>query len=197
MAGMILKPREFQRLLLIRIGERPLADELDQNNMTFGRSNEVDESIPLSESSVDSQLMSLLSRAGLVKDRSAAGPVLQRRSMAASADAPFKSIGGENSSEPVLKKIAAAYNGYRRNVLRKAASISQFMTTDPQLRADLFGSSMAEAFACGIDKVASSASVLSPDSLAYLVGAYTDRDIHMTEEVVSSLALTGAVAEAA
>ena len=48
----------------------------------------------------------------------------------------------------------------------------------------------------GVEKV-SSASVLSPDSLAYLVGAYTDRDLHMTDEVVASLALTGAVAEAA
>lgn len=197
MAGMVLKPREFQRMILIRIGERPLADDLDSKGMTFPRSNEVDESIPLNESSVDSDLMELLSRIGLVKDRSAAGPTLQRRSASGSADAPFKSIGGENtSSEPVLKKIAAAYNGYRRSLLKKAASISHFMTTDPQLRADIFGSGMVEAFACGIDKVASS-SAFSPDSLAYLVGAYTDRDIHMTNEVVSSLALTGAIVEAA
>ena len=95
-----------------------------------------------------------------------------------------------------MKKLASAYNGYRRSMLKKAASIAQFMTTDPQLRADLFGSSMVEAFAGGIDKVAST-SVLSPDSLAYLVGAYTDRDMHMTKDVVSSLAQTGAVSEAA
>ncbi len=196
MAGMVLKPREFQRMILIRIGERPLADDLDNKGMTFPRSNEVDESIPLRESSVDSDLMELLSRIGLIKDRSAAAPALARRASSGSADAPFRSIGGENTSEPVLKKIAAAYNGYRRSLLKKAASISHFMTTDPQLRADLFGSSMAEAFACGIDKVAS-ASAFSPDSLAYLVGAYTDRDIHMTKEVVASLALTGAVVEAA
>jgi hypothetical protein len=55
---------------------------------------------------------------------------------------------------------------------------------------------MAQAFAGGVDKVAS-ASVLGPDSLAYLVGAYTNRDMHLTDEVVASLALTGAVAEAA
>ena len=196
MAGMVLKPREFQRMILIRIGERPLADDLDSKGMTFPRSNEVDESIPLNESSVDSGLMGILSQLGLIKDRSAAAPALSRRTSFGSADAPFRSLGGENSSEPVLKKIAAAYNGYRRSLLKKAASISNFMTTDPQLRADLFGSSMAEAFACGIDKVAT-ASVFSPDSLAYLVGAYTDRDMHMTKEVVSSLALTGAVVEEA
>jgi hypothetical protein len=198
MAGMVLKPREFQRVMLIQIGERPLADEMDSKGMTFGRSNDVDESIPLDEGMVDSGLMGLLSRLGLVKDRSAASPALHRRSMAATtADKPFHSIGGENiSSEPVMKKLAAVYNGYRRSVLRKAASISHYMTTDSQLRADLFGSSMAQAFAGGVEKV-SFASVLSPDSLAYLVGAYTDRDMLLTDEVVASLALTGAVAEAA
>lgn len=95
-----------------------------------------------------------------------------------------------------MSKLAAAYNGYRRSILRKAASISNFITNDPQLRAELFGSGMVQAFAGGIDKVAK-ASVLSPDSLAYLVGAYTSRDAYMTNEIVSSLAQTGAVLEAA
>lgn len=197
MAGMVLKPREFQRVILVSIGEKPYADELDSKNMTFGESNEVDESIPLNESSVDSRLLELLARLGIVRGRSAAAPALQHRSVGASADQPFKAIGGEpvRTNDSVMSKIAAAYNGYRMNVLRKAASISQYMTSDSQLRAELFGSSMAQAFAGGVDKVAS-ASALSPDSLAYLVGAYNKRD-HMTNEVVASLALTGAVTEVA
>lgn len=198
MAGMVLKPREFQRIILMSIGERPLADDLDNKGMTFGRSNEVDDSIPLSEGSVDDDLMGILRRLGLVRDRSAAAPSLGARSAtSASADKPFRPLGPEKTASGYLmSKLAAAYNGYRRNVLRKAASISNFMITDPQLRSDLFGSGMVQAFAGGVDKVAT-ASALSPDSLAYLVGAYTDRDLHMTNEVVSSLALTGAVSEAA
>lgn len=198
MAGMVLKPREFQRIMLMSIGERPLADDLDNKGMTFGQTNEVDDSIQLNEGSVDDGLMSLLCRLGLVRDRSAAGPALGARSAtSASADKPFRPLGPEKTaSGPLMSKLAAAYNGYRRNVLRKAASISNFMTTDPQLRSELFGSSMVQAFAGGVDKVAA-ASVLSPDSLAYLVGAYTNRDLHMTNEVVASLAQTGAVVEAA
>jgi hypothetical protein len=198
MAGMVLKPREFQRMILVSIGERPLADDLDSKGMTFGNTDDVDESIQLNEGSVDNGLMDILRRLGLVRDRSAAAPALSARSAtSASADKPFRPLGPEKTaSGPLMSKLAAAYNGYRRSVLRKAASISNFMTTDPQLRAELFGSSMVQAFAGGIDKVAT-ACVLSPDSLAYLVGAYTDRDLHMTDEVVASLALTGAIAEAA
>ncbi len=196
MAGMVLKPREFQRIILMSIGERPLADELDSQDMTFGRSNEVDDSIKLDESSVDDRLMAIFCRMGIVRERSAAAPALRSRSMAATIGSPSTSPGEKVATGPLMRKLAAAYNGYRRNVLRKAASISSYLTSDPQLRSDIFGSSMAQAFAGGIDKVAST-SVLSPDSLAYLVGAYTDRDLHMTNEVVASLALTGAVAETA
>lgn len=197
MAGMVLKPREFQRVILMSIGERPLADELDSKGMTFGRSNDIDDSIQLDEGSVDDRLLGLLRRLGLVGARSAAAPALQSRSMAATAGQSAQSSNNEKvASGPLMQKLAAAYNGYRRSVLRKAASISSFMTTDPQLRAEIFGSGMAQAFAGGIDKVAN-AGVLSPDSLAYLVGAYTDRGLHMTNEVVASLALTGALVEAA
>ncbi len=199
MAGMVLKPQEFQRLLLVSIGEKPYADELDSKNMTFERTKDVDNSIQLNEGQVDDNLMALLSALGLVRDRSAAGPALQRRAVAASADKPFQSINPDTQAtkDPLMKKIAAAYNGYRMSLLKKAASISNYMTNDSQLRAELFGSSMAEAFAGGVAKVASSASALSPDSLAYLVGAYNDRDMLLTDEVVASLALTGTVTETA
>lgn len=198
MAGMVLKPREFQRIILMSIGERPLADDLDNKGMTFGQTNDVDDSIPIGDSSVDNGLMGLLCRLGVVRGRSAAGPTLGARSAtSASADKPFRPLGPEKTaSGPLMSKLAALYNGYRRNVLRKAASISNFITTDPQLRSELFGSSMVQAFAGGIDKVAS-VSVFSPDSLAYLLGAYTDRDLHITNEVIASLAQTGAIVEAA
>ena len=95
-----------------------------------------------------------------------------------------------------MKKIAAVYNGYRLSLVKKATDIQTYLTLEPQLRVELFGASMAQAFAGGFDKVATS--VFGPDSLAYLVGAYTDRDRHLSsKEAVMSLALTGAVAEAA
>lgn len=203
MAGIVLKPREFQRVVLVHIGRKPLADDLDRQGMTFPRSNDVDSDFPISDE-VEPRLLELLSALGITKDRSAAASALSRRSVPSStgeADKPFKPLSGAGSdgtkvaSGPLMTKLSMAYNSYRQWILKKTAHISNFMTTDPQLRADLFGSSMAQVFAGGIDKVATS--VLSPDSLAYLVGAYQNRDIPMTPEVVASLAQTGAVAEAA
>lgn len=198
MMGMILKPREFQRVVLVRMGEKPFADELDEKNMTFEQTNDIDEAAPVGAEHVDPRLKELLSLLGLLRDRSAAQPALQRRTMIIiCGGAPDRDSTQTVSREPVMKKLAAAYNGYRRTLLKKAASIQTFLTTDPQLRADMFGESMAEAFAGGIGKVGS-ASVFGPDSLAYLVGAYTNRDLHTSSnEVVASLAHMGAVAEAA
>lgn len=198
MMGMVLKPREFQRVVLIRMGEPDFADELDKKQMTFGHTNDIDDSIPMGEEHVDSRLKELLTLLGLGRDRSIAAPTLRRRIliMISRGGEPVNKPELKTSKDPVMKKIAAAYNGYRRSLIKKATSIQQYMTTDPQLRADLFGSSMAEAFAGGIDKVAS-ASAFSPNSLAYLMGAYTDRGIHLTKEAVMSLALTGAVQGAA
>lgn len=192
MCGMVLKPREFQRIVLVQLGRKQLADQMDQQGMTFQRSSDVDNGFPLGED-VEPRLMELLAALGLVQGRSAAGPSLSRRAVATQAGAgtvderPY----GESSDGPLMKKLARAYNGYRQWILKKTAQIEHHMTTDPQLRTELFGGSMAQVFAGGIDKVATS--VLSPDSLAYLVGVYQNRDFPMTNEVVASLALTGAM----
>jgi len=177
MAGMVLKPREFQRIVLVHLGRRPLADQMDRQGMTFQRSNDVDENFPLGED-VEPRLLELLSALGLVQDRSAAGPALARRSMAVSDKKVDETPYGKTADGPLMQKLARAYNGYRQWILKKTAQISTFMTTDPQLVADLFDDRTAQVFAGGIDKVATS--VLSPDSLAYLVGAYQNRDIDMS-----------------
>lgn len=195
MMGMVLKPREFQRLLLVRMGESPLADELDQNNVTFGQSRDVDESVPIGPEHVDDRLLELLVRLGFLRSRSAAAPSLNQRATDPN-QVPASQGPAATSNDPLMQKIAAVYNGYRRSLVKKATVIQRYLTLEPQLSAGLFGASMAQAFAGGFDKVA--ASVFGPDSLAYLVGAYTDRDFHLSsDEAVASLALTGAVVRAA
>lgn len=195
MAGMILKPREFQRVVLIRIGEGPLADDLDDENMTFKQTKDVDESVPMGIDHVDPRLLELLSLMGLTKDRGAAEASLKQRVAKSHQQKPKAEP--QTIDSPTMKKLAALYNGYRRSIIKKATQIQQHLTLNPQLRSDVFGSGMAKAFAGGVEKV-SSASVFGPNSLAYLVGAYTDRDFHLTsKEAVASLAQTGAVAEAA
>jgi hypothetical protein len=173
--GMVLKPKEFQRIILIQIGEKPLADQLDRDNAVFDSTDKVDD-LPFSTrgAGIESLLKHLLPFFGA---RSAAGPALNKRTTMIIASSPK----GENPrkvKDPFLSKVAALYNGYRRNLVKKASIIGNDLTLDPQLLPVVAGGSMAQAFAGGFDKVAT-ASVLGPESLAYLVGAhYPDRDFH-------------------
>ena len=201
MMGIVLKPREFQRIMLVRIGEKPLADELDQKGEVFGPSSEVDESLDVSPDRINHLLKELLQAMGLVGDRSVATTPLSRRMERLKerrTDPRLKNKEkAASTKEPLFRKLAAAYNGYRRNIVKKAAAIEKYLVSDPQLASELFGGGMAQAFAGGVSKTASS-SVFSPDSLAYLTGAYYEnRDLHLADAGVrASLAQTGALTEA-
>jgi len=172
---MVLKPKEFQRIILIQIGEKPLADKLDRDNEVFCPTDKVDD-LPFSTrgGGIDSLLQHLLPFFGA---RSAAAPALNKRITIVASIQP----GGKSPTkvkDSFLDKVASLYNGYRRHLVKKAAVIENDLTLDPHLLPVVAGGSMAKAFAGGIEKVAS-VSVLSPESLAYLVGAhYTDRDFH-------------------
>jgi hypothetical protein len=77
-----------------------------------------------------------------------------------------------------MDKMAALYNGYRRDLVKKAAIVEKQLVTDPQLLHGIAGNSIAQAFGGGFGKTAS-AHVLGPEALAYLTGAhYTNRDFH-------------------
>jgi len=190
--GMVLKPREFQRVILIRIGEKPLADELDQEDKVFAPSEEVDESIPIAPDLMDGGLKKLLM--SMMGERSMASPALRRRAVRITIVTGPPSE--KKVDDPLMKKIAAAYNGYRSNLIKKATQIRENLVSDSQLRSYLYGQSMAEAFAGGVGKTAS-ADVMSPESFAYLVGAYQNPDVPVSKEAMTSLAQMGAFVEAA
>jgi hypothetical protein len=194
MMGMVLKPIEFQRIVLMRMGEPGLADELDAKNMTFSPTQEIDESIPVDEGLSDPRIQELLQLMGLFRDRTIAEPALHKRVQEAARPAGMPA--GTTGADPVLNKIAAAYNGYRRSLIKKASQIERTLELDPQLRAELFGESMVKAFAGGIEKRAT-VSVLGPDSLAYLVGAFHEnRGFHTSDPgIVAPLAHVGGFAE--
>jgi hypothetical protein len=194
MMGIVLKPREFQRMMLVGMGDGEYANELDAKNMTFGQTQDIDDSIPVDPGLSDERLQELLLRMGFLGDRSAASPALRKR--VAKAPKNVDEAQSSTNREPVMQKLAAAYNGYRRNLVKQASQIDRHLALDPQLRSELFGHSMAQAFAGGVEKTGN-ASVFGPDSLAYLVGAYHEnRGIHTSSpEVVASLALTGGFKE--
>jgi hypothetical protein len=191
MMGIVLKPQEFQRLVLIRMGEKPLADTMDEHNVVFPPSKETDHSVGVNPAAADDELKQLLMP--LLAARSIAAPLMKERAFQASR-APKKGQAPEACPvpSPLMDKLAAAYNGYRSSLVKKASSIADHLALDPQLRSRAFEPGMATAFARGFEKSAQ-ARVLSPESLAYLVGAhYADRDF-----LNESLAQSGYVAEAA
>lgn len=189
--GMVLKPEEFQRVLLIRIGEKDLADKLDSEKKVFAPTDEVDESIPIEKGLMDEGLKKLLM--GLMGERSIAAPALRRRVVRITIVSTPRD---HEDHEPVMKKIAAAYNGYRSNLIKKATQIRENLVTDSQLRSSLYDRSMVEAFAGGVRKTAS-ADVFSPESFAYLVRAYQNPDVPVSKETMASLAQMGAFVGAA
>lgn len=174
--GMVLKPREFQRIILIQVGERPLADKLDSMGQVFGHTDEVD---PLDLSplgNVGEEIKKIL--LPFLAARSCATPLLKRRITIVARKRPSASSSTPISGDEVMDKVAALYNGYRRDLVKKAAVVETQLVTDPQLLNGIAGGSIAQAFGGGFGKTAS-ASVLGPESLAYLVGAhYPDRDFH-------------------
>jgi len=188
---------------LIRIGEDSLADDLDRAGRVFGSCHEHDNSlpeIPIGRGLIDEILHRML--LPLFGSRSCAAEPLRRRVLQVSItvrkpetpEKPNQEPGQDRPEhDPLLKKIAAAYNGYRAALVKKASEIKQHLVTDPRTAVALLGTGgMDDVFVGGI-KTASS--VFCPESLAYLVGAYRSGDAQISEAERVSLAHLGAFAE--
>lgn len=141
--GIVLKPREYQRVILIRIGRPALADRLDAAGHVFSPTSSVDRSIRIGAPSDHSSLIRNL-LLGSVPNRSMFEPVIKRRiiiikSTGASTDPTsqrmlvMRKLGASKvdlSEEEniLLNKIAAGYNGYREQLLEKISSIVDDIT---------------------------------------------------------------------
>jgi len=163
-AGMILRPREFQRIILIRMGQEPLADELDRERMVFRETPHFDSSPSMGDEIVPAILRAIM---GVVRDRTAFGsPFTTRVVRIRMGQKPLPT--DTPVADPLLDKISAAYNGYRQGVLCKMASAAERLSGDTRLREIVLGEGISSVFA----KTGSKEMLLSEDSVAYLAGAY-------------------------
>lgn len=133
--GMLLRPREFQKVVLTHAGHGALAKDLESKNAVFPKS---DEEIGAGMGAKDflPALARLLSPA--MVDRSALGPIIERRMVFASRHAEPRPEPSSHSSD-LLRKIGAAYNGYRRGVIEVVAEAQNLLesaagTKDSELR---------------------------------------------------------------
>lgn len=154
--GMVLRPREFQRIVLIQMRRREDADLLDRSGCVFPRVEEEIET-PMGGEFFSPVLARLLSP--LMRDRSALRPILEKRILVLSSN-PAETEGECSSlSSPLLHKISAAYNGYRVGAMRLVEQAGDMMSSAAPLSIDFH-------------KLASSPNLFSPLSKVYFETAY-------------------------
>jgi hypothetical protein len=157
--GMVLRPREFQRVILIRIGQRPLANSLDAAGEVFPH---VEDHAPMQlgpEDFVPSLAKLLLP---LLASRSALAPAIEHRVLTVSSSPEKKKKASSSHPSLLLSKISAAYNSYRKQLMDLAVH-AQPLIAKTAYQADLL--KMATA---------APAEVFSPLSVAYLKTAFLD-----------------------
>lgn len=158
--GIVLRPREFQRIVLVNIGERDLADRLDDAGAVFPATSDR-ASMSLGSSDFLPALIRLL--LPLLSARSAVAPALHGRLVISSMPSLQEKRGSSSLSSPLLRKISAAYNSYRDQLMELAAHAQ-----------DLMGGSSASPIDFRKLSSASPEEVFSPLSVEYIQTAFLD-----------------------
>jgi hypothetical protein len=172
---MVLKPHEFQRIILIRMGEDDFADELDSGRKVFRPVPRFDTNASPSIPALPQLLRLLLP---FLSDRSSFGPSMKIRVMRVGLGDAKKTLPTRDPIEhPLLDKISAAYNGYRRNVMLKLSQVRDEVLSDSKLREALLGDELVNMFT----KTASLDEIVTRDSVAYMMSAHlSDRSLLST-----------------
>ncbi len=146
MMGITLRPREFQRIVLVRVGRPELADELDRRGSVFGPVSDTRSPGEMSPGNISETLEKILRP--FVEGRSCFGPVLRRRMIKITiSGAPPVGPELEPENSPLLDKVSAAYNGYRDQVVEKVASLSSRLESFPDLVEKVAGLDVEDLFA--------------------------------------------------
>lgn len=159
--GMVLRPREFQRVVLVQRGKGGLADELESLNQLFPKTDER-EDIELSDGDFSPGLAQLL--APFMEGRSAFGPHIEHRVVVIAgtpADSPRKT---SSHSSDLLRKIGAAYNGYRDSLMQFVPHAQDLIEA---------GTSQKDVALRKVASVAAEA-LFTPLAFQYLSGAFMD-----------------------
>lgn len=143
--GIVLRPREFQRIMIVRMGLGPVADELESKNVIFPRVENA-QALTLDRNAVVPEILRLV--ASLFRDRSGLSPEVEERG-ARTVHGIIRIETGRPASLPaeLLHKIGSVYCGYRKGLM-------DFWGVDPNQE---------------LQKTAGSLSALS---IAYLKHAY-------------------------
>ena len=170
MMGMLLRPREFQRITIISMGNKPLADDLDEKGIVFPHSHE-EEPMEMGSGHFSDVIKNMLMP--FMEGRSSLEPVAKRRAIRITIMGGPKEDGAlqKVSHHPFMQKIAAAYNGYLCAATKCMQDIPAKIASD----SSLWGAVHSQGIGSSFYKVAEPV-------LAHVVGAA------LAGEVLSNLA---------
>jgi len=168
-AGIVLKPVEYQTIILIKIRKPNLAQRMYEQRQVFSPTSGMDRTVKFGKEDYHRVIREILG--ALTRKRSGLSGILEKRAEARQLHPEtYETV--ENTE--LLNAVARAYNGYRRDLLEKTAEIAEYaLTEDTGLLAELYGDVLDEAFTPGLDKTAGvPTSLIAAVPLAFLAGAH-------------------------
>lgn len=173
--GIVLRPNEYQGLLLRKSGRAKLANQLESTGSVFSASDNVDRSIALG-TDVPESLAAIV--APLMNDRSCFQPFLPRRCLLPDTCGCKLSSESSSTNSALLETLSAGYNGYRVEILEKLGGILDLVTTVSPSIVNGIGNAQLEGAFSGNTKTSSMSSMAAPlvgmIPLAYLYRAYVE-----------------------
>ena len=180
--GMLLKPREFQRITLIRMGHDGFADDLDHHGMCF-RTDLPPSFAPMGSDMGSSAHSILPLLSGILRNRTSFGTPMRIRVMIIKNHNPIPTP--EEITHPLLNKIGSAYSAYRRNCLEKISQAARVVESDYLLREAVLGENLVNLFS----KTANESRIVDLDSVTYMMGAYLkDRGLSNAADLSDKIA---------
>lgn len=156
--GIVLRPREYQRITLIQQGKKDLADDMDSRGEVFPKC-ESDGSESVERGSFSRALANVLST--LLEKRSSFGPFVERRIVFTQGNLQKRASAPTHSAD-LMAKLGSSYSSYRQSAIEMIAHTQDLLrenTTSGELD-KLAGVEPEELF--------------TPLSVAYLQLAYMD-----------------------
>jgi len=163
MAGMVLKPEEFQRACLSSMGKQDLADKMDEAGAVFKPTEGEEAPCPAlgGEHMGMDILKKILPHLG---DKSYFGPPVRARIIRITIVSPSPKKDLTQVDSPLLSKVSAAYNWYRREQMKLAGEALEVVPKIPELHAAVHGMESEDLFG-------KEAAEVNPKTMAVILGA--------------------------
>jgi hypothetical protein len=165
--GMLLRPREFQRITVVNMGKKDLADQLDDTGTIFSHTPVRDMQTPIGDEYFSEMLKKLL--LPFMEDRGMFEPIAKRRIIRITINGEeggnqFKEKRASNTL--FLNGISAAYNHYLDNVSNCLMKSAEIIIKHPDLWERIYKEGLLE----GLTKQAAGEHKVNPAVLLGAVG---------------------------